>query len=95
MVLKRTRISSVLPFQSKIDKPNQIDIRTANDPVSMLDKPDGNDIVLKSRTFDPLYEHLLQSPDKYHSDDIMIGSGLMKLVGKTKKKVPIGKYTKD
>lgn len=85
---------AVLPFQNKTDKPNQIDIRTTNDPVSFLDKPDDNDIVLESKSYNPLYEHSLAALDKYLPGDLMIGSGLIDLIGKKIKKFPIGKDTK-
>ena len=47
----------VIPFKRNVDKANQIDIKTSRDPISLLDRPDGNDIVLKSKTLNPLYEH--------------------------------------
>ena len=89
----------MIPFRRYVDKANQIDIKTTRDPISILDKPDGNDIVLKSKTLNPLYEHSTDALEKYLDDDVMIGRGLSK--GKSTKKVEIkvGKkskhFTKD
>ena len=56
-------------------------------PISLLDSPDGNDIVLKSKSLNPLYEHSTDALGKYLDDDVMIGRGLSK--GKITKKIII------
>lgn len=67
----------VLPFEKIRDKSNQVDIKTSLDPVSMLDRPDSNDIVLKSKTMNPLKEHSLAALDNTLDDELMIGKGLL------------------
>lgn len=74
----------VLPFEKIKDKKNQIDIKTTRDPVSILDRPDENDIVLQSKSMNPLYEHSLRALEEYLDDGVVIGSGLKKLKKKKK-----------
>lgn len=76
----------VLPFERIRDKPNQVDIKTTLDPVSMLDRPDGNDIVLKSKTLNPIREHSLKALDNTLDDDLMIGKGLLRRLMRRGKK---------
>lgn len=75
----------VLPFEKIIDKKNQIDIKTSRDPISLLDKPDENDIVLQSKSLNPVYEHSLQALEDYLPDDVVIGSGYKQINKKAKK----------
>lgn len=63
----------VLPFRGSTKKKNQVDIKTTYDPVSLLDRKGKKDIVLKSKTIDPLREHSLAALNDYLDDDIQIG----------------------
>lgn len=69
----------VLPFRKSSKKSNQVDIKTTFDPVSAFDTPTANDIVLPSKTYDPLREHSLGALDDYLLDDIMIGGKYYKI----------------